>query len=71
MSMLCWWIYLSIGLLFGAFDFYYHRLVFDLLAEDSCGLFSASASGWFPSSPSPSMRPAPPDPRRDPLSPVS
>jgi hypothetical protein len=26
-----WWIYLLIGILFGAFDFYYHRLVFDLL----------------------------------------
>ncbi|MEW9031154.1 MAG: hypothetical protein AB2404_00215 [Planifilum fimeticola] len=29
--MLRWWIYLLIGLLFGVFDFYYHRLVFDRL----------------------------------------
>jgi len=29
-----WWIYLSIGILFGAFDFYCHRLVFDLLGGD-------------------------------------
>lgn len=31
--MLRWWIYLSIGILFGAFDFYYHRFIFDLLGS--------------------------------------